>query len=93
MTDLSGRVQTLESSFTFLNQQLLRKPELEDIRAYSITWNSQFSQLNTTVTQMRAQLNTIQNLLINLNITMSDHWASFTGHTGLSTGGNPRAHP
>jgi hypothetical protein len=41
------------------------------------------SNVSTVINKLDAQLKTLQQLFVNLNMTVSNNYATFTGHTGL----------
>jgi uncharacterized protein YukE len=83
VTNLSGRVNNLETQSTYVNQQLLQRPGLKEFSDYQVVWNSQLSNVSTVINKLDAQLKTLQQLFVNLNMTVSNNYATFTGHTGL----------
>lgn len=82
MTDLSGRVDTLENLTTQFVQDLLLRPDTDVYSSLLTVWNQQFNELSNTLTQMNTQLRVLQSLYTNLNRTVSLHQQSFTGVTG-----------
>lgn len=84
---LSGRVNTLNSSLTYLNQNLLTRPDLAAFEQFQVIWNQQFDQLSASITNMQAQLQSLQTLYVNLYRSVVDNYSTFTGHTG-----DPTAH-
>jgi hypothetical protein len=85
MTDLSGRVDTLENQMTYLTQDLLQKIDLVTSSVQSVTWNQQYEELSTTIVSMRESLRSLQSLYVNLSISVSRNFNLFTGHTGNVT--------
>lgn len=93
MTDLSGRVDTLELWVTQLAQDILQRPDLQDNQTFQTQWNTQLNQISDALTSAQNMLRTLQALYINLNIVVDDHWTSFKTHTGLYvTGANATHH-
>jgi len=87
---LSGRVDALETSVSYINQDLLRKPDLETFSTWSVTWNQQLDALEDSINTISGRLSTLQTLYTNLYHAHTLLQASFTGHTGqLITGSDP----
>lgn len=85
MSDLSGRVDSLESRYTYLIQDLLTKIDTVAASTQATNWNQQFDLVDDAITTMRNQLQVLQNLYSNLYLTVQTHYSVLTGHTG-STG-------
>lgn len=85
MSDLSGRVDSLESRYTYLIQDLLTKIDTVAASTQATNWNQQFDLVDDAITTMRNQLQVLQNLYSNLYLTVQTHYGVLTGHTG-STG-------
>lgn len=83
LQNLTGRVDSLESQYSFLVQQLLQRPGLKEFSDFQVIWNRQLSDLATLTSKLDAQFKTLQQLYINLNMTVAGNYATFTGHTGL----------
>lgn len=82
MTDLSGRVDTLENQMALVNQDLLLRPDQTAYSALISTWNQQFTELSTLSTQMNTMLRTLQALYTNLNKTVLTNQLSASTTTG-----------
>jgi len=82
MTDLSGRVDTLENQITFITQDLLAKIDRTSASDQHIQWNQQLDLIDTTVTNLKQQVSVLQSLYTNLYKTVRDNQSAFTGHTG-----------
>ncbi|MHA2064062.1 MAG: hypothetical protein ACXABY_06745 [Candidatus Thorarchaeota archaeon] len=80
--ELSGRVDTLENQMTFVNQDLLQRPDFVAYQNFQNVWNQELSAISDTLDTLTAQLNTLQSLYVNLNATVSSNFTSFTGYTG-----------
>jgi uncharacterized protein YukE len=83
VTNLSGRVNSLENQNSYVTQQLLQRPGLKEFSEYQVVWNRQLNDLSTIVTRIDSQIKVLQQLYINLNMTVTSNYATFTGHTGL----------
>jgi hypothetical protein len=83
VTNLSGRINSLESQSTYINQQLLQRPGLKEFSEYQVIWNRQLTDLSSIVSKIDAQVKTLQQLYVNLNMSVTSNYATFTGHTGL----------
>lgn len=83
VSGLSGRVDSLESSYTFLIQQNLQNPDLEDFDSYKIAWNAQMQALTNRIASVEAQLSIVRSLAVNLSINVNDNLNTFKAHTGL----------
>ena len=83
VTNLSGRINSLETQSSYINQQLLQRPGLKEFSDYQVIWNRQLSDLSTIVTRIDSQIKILQQLYVNLNMTVTSNYATFTGHTGL----------
>lgn len=83
VTNLSGRINSLETQNSYINQQLLQRPGLKEFSDYQVIWNRQLSDLSTIVTRIDSQIKILQQLYVNLNMTVTSNYATFTGHTGL----------
>lgn len=83
VSGLSGRVDSLNNLYSYLNQQLLSNADLDDFNIFKITWNNQFQQLTNTQATMSFQLQIIQNLLTNLTMNVANNLTLFRTHTGL----------
>lgn len=93
LAGVSGRVDTLETNVSFLQQDNLRNISIETLGEYSIVWNQQITSIETSVLAMQAQLKTLQTLYTSMFMTVQNNFATFTGHTGLNiTGSLPLAH-
>lgn len=86
MSDISGRVSTLENQMSLVTQDLLLRPDQNTYSALLTTWNQQFDVLNDTVTQINVLLRNLQTLYTNLNRTIAVNQATFTGFTGTYGG-------
>lgn len=82
MTDLSGRVDTLETNAAFMSQDLLQKISLTTLSEYSIIWNNQLNAIDNTLAVVSGQLGTLQTLYTNLYVLYQSLYNTFTGHTG-----------
>lgn len=82
MTDLSGRVDTLEERFTTLQQDLLQKVDLTAQSAYAQVINQQITQFSNLLETLETQYKALQGLYQNLVYQENNRWTSFTGHTG-----------
>lgn len=80
---LSGRLDLLETQKTFINQQLLQRPDLKNFSEFQNVWNRQLTDLSKSVDKLTAGLKTLQQLYINLNMNVNTNYSTFTGHTGL----------
>jgi len=105
LATLSGQVAGIQEVQSFLDQQILLRPDLTAFSAYQVAWNTQMDELEALILRAKDDITILQNIIINLNIEVSDTQASLvstramvTGHiprfaTGLSasthTGGNP----
>ena len=83
VTNLSGRINSLETQNSYINQQLLQRPGLKEFSDYQVIWNRQLSDLSTIVTRIDSQIKILQQLYVNLNMAVTSNYATFTGHTGL----------
>ncbi len=82
MTDLSGRVDTLETQVSFVVQDLLQKIDLVSHSAQAVQWNQQLDSIEDNIVTIKNQLQTLQSLYTNLYITTQNNYRTFTGHTG-----------
>jgi len=77
MSDLSGRVDTVENSITYLTQDLLSRPTNKTISDFSLVWNQQFDIFENKLENTVRDLNVLQILYSNLyNYVLS---GSFSG--------------
>lgn len=83
VTFLSGKVDVLETNYTYVLQQLLQTTDLTDFSQYRVTWNTQQQQAAAAISRLQGQVSVLQNLLVNLNITLTDRYNEFNTHTGL----------
>jgi hypothetical protein len=81
VVDLSGRILSLENNKVFVNQQLLQRPGLSEFSQYQSLWNRRLDQLSSSADQMLANIRTLQQLYVNLNMTVT---SIYSGLTGLS---------
>lgn len=79
---LSGRLNSLETQKTYINQQLLQRPDLKNFSEFQSIWNRQLTELSTSVDKLTANVKTLQQLYVNLNMNVSSNYSAFTGHTG-----------
>lgn len=66
MSDLSGRVDSLENQVIYLVQDLLQKPDLNTYSQLQTIWNQQFDTVNDNLYTLTAQLRELQALYINI---------------------------
>ena len=83
ISGVSGRTDTLETQMTYVNQDLLQRPDLTAFQAFQSIWNSQIDTVNNEMGTLKGQLKTLQSLYVNLNITVSNNLGVLTGHSGL----------
>lgn len=83
ITNLSGRINALEGQSTYVNQQLLQRPGLKEFTEFQVVWNRQLTELSNLASKLDSQVKTLQQLYVNLNMTVTSNYATFTGHTGL----------
>lgn len=79
---LSGRLTTLEGQVAFFSQDLLQKIDTVTLSQSNIVWNQQYNTIYDAITAVQTSLQYLQTLVVNLNYTVSAHYATFTGHTG-----------
>jgi hypothetical protein len=84
MTDLSGRVQSLENQMTAVTQNLLQKISLTSASQQNINWNQQFDLIDNTVSIMKGQLQNLQTLYTNLYIRFQSSLNFINGLSGLT---------
>jgi hypothetical protein len=72
MTDLSGRVQTLEDAYTYLMQQLLVRPDTSNISSQSTITNNQLGSLSSSNNRTETRLSSLENKSINLSMSLSN---------------------
>lgn len=98
--ELSGRIDTLEARQSYVDQQLLLRPDLSAFSSYQSVNNNQLDAIEDSVNNLTTELSTIRNLLINMNINLygvqtglNYYKALLTGHTArFATGSNPTTH-
>jgi hypothetical protein len=83
LLNLSGRINALEGQSTYVNQQLLQRPGLKEFTEFQTIWNRQLTELATLASRIDSQVKTLQQLYVNLNMTVTSNYATFTGHTGI----------
>ncbi len=83
--ELSGRMDSLESQMTYLTQDLLQKLDLNGAGSLSTVWNQQFDELDTLVSNIKNQVQILQNLYSNLYMTVRTNYIILTGHTGAAS--------
>lgn len=86
VSGLSGRVNLVEQTYTYINQQLLQRPDTQDFGAFQVVWNTQIAQLSTSVLRLQNQVSVLQNLILNQSINFTTHTGrtAISGHAGLS---------
>lgn len=84
LLNLSGRINNLESYHTYISQQLLQRPDLRNFHDFQVIWNSQMQQVSDLADELDKRVKSLQQLYVNLNLTVSNNFATFTGHTGNS---------
>ncbi len=77
---LSGRVDALETSVSFLVQDILQRPSLQTFSDYGLVWNQQFDTIEDKIIETREQLNNLQILYSNIVL-------GITGYSGTSSSG------
>jgi hypothetical protein len=82
MTDLSGRVTTLENVYTQMLQDLLNKVGVDTYSNQLIIWNQQYDQFESTLNDISTKVSVLIGLVSNLHIQQAANFALFTGHTG-----------
>ena len=82
--NLTGRMDSIEAQSTYVNQQLLQRPGLQEFSNFQVVWNSELNTLSTLCTKIDNQIKTLQQLFVNLNMTVSSNFATFKAHTGLA---------
>jgi hypothetical protein len=82
MTDLSGRVTTLETMYTMLLQDLLNKVGTDTYSTQNIVWNQQYDQFEDTLNDLSVKMSALIGLVTNLNLQTSSNYTILTGHTG-----------
>lgn len=82
VSGLSGTVDTLLNNYSYINQQLLQRPDLDNFSSFRVIWNSQLQSIADNVSRLQNSVAVIQNLLINLAISVDTKYSEFTGHTG-----------
>lgn len=89
VSGLSGRVNLIEQTYSYINQQLLQRPDNYDFSQFQIVWNSQLTQIGQDITRLQNQVSVLQNLVINqsLNFTAHTGRSAISGHAGLSGAG------
>ena len=78
----SGRLESLENRDTYINQQLLQRPDIAAFTQFQNIWNRQITDLSNLVTTINNSVRTLQQLYVNLNQVVSSNFSTFTGHTG-----------
>lgn len=68
--ELSGRVTTIENQVTFIAQDLLQRIDLIAAGNQTNIWNQQFDLVDTNISTMKSQLQTLQSLYTNLYIRL-----------------------
>jgi len=66
MTDLSGRMDSIETQLTFLSQDLLQKIDIVTLSQSNSIWNQQYNELYTVYTEVNRDLQELQVLYANL---------------------------
>lgn len=82
--ELSGRVDLLENQVSFISQDLLTKIDQNTLSQLSIIWNQQFDLVDSVVTDLKQQVQSLQSLYTNLLKTVRDNYTLFTGYTGTA---------
>jgi uncharacterized protein YukE len=82
IVNLSGRINTLESYHTYVAQQLLQRPDLRNFADFQVIWNRQITEVANIADDLEKRVKSLQQLYVNLNMSVSSNFATFTGHTG-----------
>ena len=90
---LSGRVYQLEVNQSYIDQQLLLRPDMSTFSAYQTVANAQLDAMSTRINTMVSDIAALQNLIINTNIDLFNLEALLTGHMArIATGSSPTTH-
>lgn len=79
MTDLSGRIDSIETQLTFLSQDLLQKIDITTLSQSNSIWNQQYNELYTVYTEVNRDLQELQVLYTNLVLAGLSGSSSVTG--------------
>lgn len=82
MTDLSGRVNTIENQLSYFTQDLLNKVDVETLSRYNTSVNQSQDQIYNTIDLLKADVSTLQSLYAYL---VSITGATTTGVSFLET--------
>lgn len=83
---LTGRVETLETQISRLNQTQIRTPDVTQYNALSDLNEQRYAQLTSTLETVQEQLRTLQSAFVSFRLDFADHQAlpAISGHSGLS---------
>ena len=89
LIEISGRVVSLENNKVYVTQQLLQRPGLSEFSQYQAIFNRQLDEVTRSLNQISANVRTLQQLYVNLNMSvvalntgLTGLASNFTGHTG-----------
>lgn len=82
--DLSGRLDTVETSLSYLTTQLATRPDLTTFQDYSRGQEQDLDTLVNNYNLIKNQLRSISTLYTNLLNTVTSNLRTFTGHSGNS---------
>lgn len=82
MTDLSGRVTTLENQMVMVNQDILLRPDLTTYDTLSLGINNQLSTISNVVNDLQLTVRTLQSMYITLAQLNNSRYASFVALSG-----------
>jgi len=87
----SGDIATLQAQMLTTQQDLLQRPDLTAYNNLQALYNQELDNFGTRIDTFDGTLKTLMSLYTSMAITVSNNFATFTGHTGIATGAG--AHP
>lgn len=82
---ITGRVETLESQVSTLNQAILQRPDIVSYQAYQIGHQQELDSIGVSIDEFKLRLRNLNGLYATLFQTVSNNTTAYTGHTGDAT--------
>lgn len=82
LEQLSGRLDSVETAILHLQQNILQRPDLAAFSNFQIIWNQSHDTISDNIETLISRVQALYSLYTNLNITVSNNQALFTGHSG-----------
>ncbi len=84
LSELSGRVNSIDTAIIYLQQDLLQRPDITAFSNFQVIWNQSFDSILANINTLISRVSSLYSLYTNLNITVSNNLGYLTGHTGQS---------